>query len=91
MCLFSIRDEKLRFVGIWTRICHCNDATGIELSGGDDEHRRQGIPNYENSPTGAENGCRIVPLEWIEFHLEKVYPRLIGHLFRYRLGRQLGS
>jgi hypothetical protein len=30
---------------------------------------------YENTPTGAENGCKIVPLGWIEFHLEKVYPR----------------
>jgi hypothetical protein len=89
--LFSIYDEELRLVGIWTRICHCNDATGVELSGEWTMSIDAGDTPDANTPTGAENGCRIVPLGWIGFHLERVYPRLIGHLFRYRLGRQLES
>jgi len=95
--LLSICDEELRLVGVWTRVCHSKDATGIELLRGwimSIDARDTKEANYEITPTGAENGCGTdsnLPLRWIEFHLEKVYPRLIGHLFRYRLGRQLGS
>lgn len=31
MGLFGVGNEKLRLVSIGARICHCDDATGVEL------------------------------------------------------------
>lgn len=54
MGLLGIRDEELGLVGIRARICHCNDATGIELRV-NDGHRRQAIDTgYEGAPMGME-------------------------------------
>lgn len=34
MGLFGVGDKELRLVSIGTRICHCNDTTGVELREG---------------------------------------------------------
>ena len=55
MGLLDIRDEELGLVSIRTRICHCNDATGVEL-GMNDGHRRHVI----------DSGYKGVPMEMEE-------------------------
>jgi len=44
--------------------------------------------DYNGAPARVENGRKVIPLKWSEFHLRKVCPRLIGRLCRCRLGHQ---
>ena len=47
--------------------------------------------DYDGAPARVENGRKVIPLGWSEFHLRKVCPRLIGRLCRCRLGHRSES
>ena len=70
VCLFSIRDKELGLVGVRSRICHCDDATGVELwVGKNDEHGRQRCQKFGLRRRSGESG------EWTQgdtFNVERI-------------------